>query len=229
MNLWSQMKLWFKMKTSAVLDKAEDPRQVFDYAYVQQQELLRTVKRGLVEVGTSKYQLEQQIRKRQARIPVLEERAKKAMAAGREDLARISLHRKQTSLGELIALEEQLAEVIDEERRLVATEQEIAIRVDQFRTRREIFSARYTAAEAQVQINEALIGVSSELAELCLALGRVEEKAQQMLARASAIDALLDNGVLDISLGTGDIFEAEFRQLEADNAIEEELKALKAG
>lgn len=229
MNLWSRMKLWFKMKTSAVLDQAEDPRQVFDYAYVQQQELLRTVKRGLIEVGTSKYQLEQQIRKRQARIPVLEERAKQAMAAGREDLARISLHRKQTSLGELLALEEQLAEVIDEEQRLVATEQQIAIRIDQFRTRREIFSARYTAAEAQVQINEALIGVSSELAELCLALGRAEEKAQQMLSRASAIDALLDNGVLDVSIGIGDIVEAEFRQIEADNAIEEELKALKAG
>jgi len=78
-----------------------------------------------------------------------------------------------------------------------------------------------------VQINEALIGVSSELAELCLALGRAEEKAQLMLSRASAIDALLDNGVLDVSIGIGDIVEAEFRQIEADNAVEKELKALR--
>ena len=70
MNLWSRMKLWFKMKTSAAFDQAEDPRQVFDYAYVQQQELLRTVKRGLVEVGTSKYQLEQQIRQLHSNIHV---------------------------------------------------------------------------------------------------------------------------------------------------------------
>lgn len=121
MNLWSRFKLWIKMKVNAVLDQAEDPRQVFDYAYVQQQEFLRTVKRGLVDVATTKYQLEYQFRKRQARLPDLEEQAKQSMAVEREDLARISLQRKQISLGEILALEEQLTEVIEEERKLVAT------------------------------------------------------------------------------------------------------------
>jgi phage shock protein A len=101
--------------------------------------------------------------------------------------------------------------------------------IDQFRTRREIFAARYNAAEAQVRINEALIGVSSELGELCLALGRAEEKAQHMLARASALDALVQDGVLDISIGSGDFVEAELRQITANNAVEEELKAHKEG
>ncbi len=229
MNLWSRFKLWIKTKVSAVLDQAEDPRQVFDYAYIQQQEFLRTVKRGLVDVATTKYQLEHQIRKRQARLPELEGQARQAMAAGREDLARIILQRKQISLGEMAALEEQLAEVVQEERKLVATEQQIAMHIDQFRTRREIFSARYNAAEAQVRINEALIGVSSELGELCLALGRAEEKAQHMLARASALDALVQDGVLDISIGTGDFVEAELRQIAANSAVEEEMKALKGG
>ena len=129
----------------------------------------------------------------------------------------------------MIGLQEQLAQVIEEERKLITTQQQIAIRIDQFRTRREIFLARYSAAEAQVRINEAFIGVSSELGELCLALGRAEEKAQHMLARASAIDVLLEDGVLDVSDGMGDIVDFQLRQLEADNAVEEELRALKAG
>jgi phage shock protein A len=128
-----------------------------------------------------------------------------------------------------LTLEEQLAEVIGEERKLVNTEQQIAMRIDQFHTRREVFSARYTAAEAQVRINEAMIAVSSELGELCLALGRAEEKTQYMLARASATNALLENGLLDVSIGIGDLVEAELRQLASDSAVEEELKALTAG
>ena len=99
MNLWSRIKMWINIKASAALEQTEDPRQVFDYAYAQQQELLRTVKRGLVEVATTKHQIEQQIGKRQAQIPILEEQARQAMAAGREDLTKIALHRKQTTLG----------------------------------------------------------------------------------------------------------------------------------
>jgi hypothetical protein len=50
-----------------------------------------------------------------------------------------------------------------------------------------------------------------------------------MLARASATNALLENGLLDVSIGIGDLVEAELRQLASDSAVEEELKALTAG
>jgi phage shock protein A len=229
MGFLSRIKLWLKIKTSSALEREEDPRQVMDYAYSQQQEFLRTVKQGLIEVATAKQQLQQQVDRQRAQIPKLEVQANQALTADREDFARIVLHRKQTALAELDGLEGQLAEVTEEEQRLAAAQQQIAARIAEFRTHREVVSARYTAAEAQVRINQSLTGVSGELGELSLALGRAEEKTQQMLARASALQTLIDGGVLETPFASGDLVEKELFKLRADNAVEEELGLLRSG
>ena len=139
----------FKSKASAALDRAEDPRELVEYAYSQQQELLRKTKQGLIEVTTSKVRLEQQASKLRAQVPRVEQQAGRALQMGREDLARIALQRKQTVLAELDQLELQAAEIGEDERLLAHTEQELAVRVEQFRVRRDSISARYSAAQAQ--------------------------------------------------------------------------------
>jgi phage shock protein A len=226
MGLWSRIKLIVGMKANRALDRAEDPRQVLDYALVQQQGLLMKVKQGVIEVATSKHQLRQQAEKLRVRVPQLEDQAMRALASGREDLARMALQRKRTSLDELDGLERQLAEMEQEEERLTLGHQQLAGRIEEFRTRREVMVARYTAAEAQVRVNEALTGVSGELAELSMAIGRAEEKTDRMLARASAIDALIDSGSLPAP-GGGDLIERELRQLESGKAVEDELAGLR--
>ncbi|MDX1616156.1 MAG: PspA/IM30 family protein [Candidatus Promineifilaceae bacterium] len=229
MGLWQRIMLFFKIRTSSTLDQAEDPRQTYDYAYAQQQELLRKVKQGLIEVATAKEQLAKQIRRQRARIPQLEKQAQQAVTMNREDLARVALGRKQRLLSELDGLEEQLAEVTNEETRLIAAQQQIADRIDAFRTHRDVMSARYTAAESQVRLREALGGVTGELGELSMALGRAEEKAQRMLARATAMDNLIECGSLELPLIGGDYVEQELRELASHSAVEQELAALKAG
>ena len=57
-NIRSRIALFFNVKTSAALDQVEDPREVLDYAYGQQQFQQRTVKRGLIEVAAARRQLE---------------------------------------------------------------------------------------------------------------------------------------------------------------------------
>jgi len=228
MGFWARFKLLFKIRTSAELDRMEDPRQVLDYAVHEQEAFLQTVRRGLVDVATAKQQLAQQVNTSQARIPRLEDQARQAVAADRVDLARMALNRKQTAVHELEGLELQLADLEDEERRLIAAEQQIADRVASFRIHREATAARYTAAETQVQIGESLSGVSGELGELSLALGRAEEKTRQMIARASALDALMAGGSLEPTILQGeDMVERELRQIAATNAVERELAALK--
>ena len=60
------------------------------------------------------------------------------------------------------------------------------------------------------------------------ALGRAEEKTERMRARASAIDALIDLGALDLPLGGDDAVERELRKAHAEQAVAERLAALKA-
>lgn len=51
----------FRIKANKVLDRAEDPREVLDYSYQQQQELLQKVRRGVADVATSRKRLELQM------------------------------------------------------------------------------------------------------------------------------------------------------------------------
>lgn len=227
MSIVTQIQMFFKIKTNAALDEMEDPRQTMEYAYARQQEMLRKVKQGLIEVATARRQIEFQARKLRERLPQLDDQASRALAAGREDLARIALQRKQTCLAELTQLEQQAAETAQEERKLTSAEQQFALRVEAFRTRRDSLSARYSAAEAQVGINESLSGVSNESASLGSAIERAEAKIERMQARASAIDALIENGSL-VPPGGGDPIERELSQLAASQAVEQELAALKA-
>jgi phage shock protein A len=227
MNLLARLQMFFNVKTANALDRLEDPRETLEYAYQGQLDMLRRVKQGLIEVATSRRQLEGQSKKLRQRVPLFEDQARRALAAGREDLARIALQRKQTALGELERLDRQAAEVAAEEARLTAAQQQFVIRLDTFRARRESLTARFTAAEAQVRIAESLSGVSAESAEMGITLERAEEKIERMVARASAIDALIENGALSVPAGE-DPIERELREIASSQAVEEALAALKA-
>src|SRR5215213_9788956 len=97
MGMFSRMSTIFKSKVNKALDKAEDPRETLDYSYEKQLELLQKVKRGIVEVTTSKKRLELQAQKIRDDSNTLDEQARRALAAGREDLARTVLQRKATA------------------------------------------------------------------------------------------------------------------------------------
>lgn len=45
----SRIALLFRSNANRVLDRAEDPREVLDYSYERQQEMLTKVRRGLAE------------------------------------------------------------------------------------------------------------------------------------------------------------------------------------
>ncbi len=227
MSIITQIQMFFRVKTNAALDQMEDPRQTLEYAYTRQSEMLRKVKQGLIEVATARRQIEFQVKKLRERLPQLDDQAARALAAGREDLARLALQRKQTCLAELTQLEQQANETAAEERKLTTAEQQFALRVEAFRTRRDSLAARYTAAEAQIGINESLSGVSNESSSLGEAIERAESKIERMQARASAIDALIENGALTPP-GGGDPIERELNQLAASQAVEQDLAALKA-
>jgi phage shock protein A len=227
MGILGRIFLFVRVRMGAILDRAEDPRQTLDYAHAQQQELLRQVRQGVIEVTTSKRLLEQQAQKLGEQVPHAENQAARAVAAGREDLARIALQRKQTAIAELTELEARLAEVAQEERKLGLAEQQLAARIEEFRVRRATLGARYAAAEAQTRVMESLTGVSSEFAQLGAAIGRAEERIERMQARATAIDALIDTGSLVAPGSALDPVESELRKLSANQAVEHELAALR--
>jgi phage shock protein A len=226
-NIRSRMALFFNIRSSAALDRLEDPREVLDYAYGQQQYQLRTVRRGLLEVAAARRQLQRQADRLDTRVQRLEDQARRALRANREDLARAALARKQSTLTERRRLNDQLAEVSAEEQRLSTADQHMTERVERFRLHRTVATARYAAAEAQASVGQALSGIDGdEEIELSLAVERSEERIDRLHARAEAIDALTESGALLQTPGD-DPLDREIDALAGAEAVEAELAALR--
>jgi phage shock protein A len=218
-----------KSKMNRILDTAEDPRETLDYSYEKQLEMLRNVKKGVVEMVAAKRRIQQQAVTVQANIEKLEAQAKQALEADREDLARLALQRKQAATVELQGLDEQIAGMEHEQEKLTQAEQRLQAKVSAFKTKKEVIKAQYTAAQAQVRIGSALSGISEEMGDISLAAERAENKTEQMRARAGAIDELASIGVLDDFSGTQDDISRELEALTSSQNVEDELSALKSG
>ena len=228
MGMLSRMSTIVKSKMSRILDNAENPNETLDYSYEKQLEMLRDVKRGVVQMVTAKRRIQQQATVVQSNMAKLDSQARQAMEAGREDLARLALQRKQASLIELQGLDEQISQMEMEQEKLTVAEQRLTAKVAAFRTKKETIKAQYNAAQAQVRIGEALSGVSEEMGDLTLAMERAENKTEHMRARAGAIDELSTIGMLDDFSGTRqDDISRELEQLTSSQNVEDELASLR--
>ena len=176
MGVLSRMSTVVKSKMNRILDNAEDPRETLDFAYEKQMEMLKKVKRGVVEMVTTKRRIEQQASKVRENILMLDKQASQALNADREDLARVALQRKQASLIELEGLDEQISNLELEQQKLTQSEQRLQAKVQAFRTKKEITKAQYNAAQAQVKIGAALSGLSEEMGDVSIAIERAESK-----------------------------------------------------
>jgi phage shock protein A len=223
-----RMSLVFKAKANKVLDKAEDPREVLDYSYQKQLELLTNVRKGVADVATSRKRVELQINQLQQQSDKLQSQAQQAINANREDLAREALTRKSGLTQQIADLQTQHANLQAEEEKLVLAQQRLQAKVEAFRTKKETIKATYTAAEAQTKINDAVAGIGEEMGDIGMAIQRAEDKTQQMQARAGAVDELLASGALDdLTAQPGDDIARQLNELSSQTDVEAELARMK--
>src|SRR2546421_6534213 len=118
----SRASLGVKAKFSKLLERAENPTETLDYSYEQQLVLLQNVKRGVADVVTAKKRLEMQTQKLEQSVVTLEQQARQALAANREDLARQALERKSAVQQQLVDLDQQVKGLEQQQEKLVASE-----------------------------------------------------------------------------------------------------------
>ncbi|MFE1290086.1 PspA/IM30 family protein [Streptomyces sp. NPDC058751] len=228
-GVMKRMGMIFRAKANKALDRAEDPRETLDYSYQKQLELLQKVRRGVADVATSRKRLELQLNQLQSQSSKLEDQGRKALALGREDLAREALSRRAALQQQVTDLETQHRTLQGEEEKLTLAAQRLQAKVDAFRTKKETIKATYTAAQAQTRIGEAFSGISEEMGDVGLAIQRAEDKTAQLQARAGAIDELLASGALDDQSGlVKDDIQSELDRISGGSDVELELQRMKA-
>jgi phage shock protein A len=227
MGLMSRTSNVVRAWISKLLDRAEDPAVTLDYSYERQLELLQNVKKGIADVVTAKKRLELQTKKLETELPKLDEQARQALGANREDLARAALERKAFAQQQLQSLDQQIDDLAAQQEKLTDSEKRLSAKVEAFRTQKETIKAEYSAAEAQVKIGEAATGIGEEMADTGLAIQRAQDKTEQMQARAAAVDELVESGTLEDYTSSGTQLDRELEQISAQSQVDADLERLK--
>jgi phage shock protein A len=230
-GLSGRMSTVVKAKISKLLDRAEDPAETLEYSYQKQIEQLQNVKKGIADVVTAKKRLQLQEESYKAQVVKLDTQARQALAAGREDLARTALERKNVAQTDLQSLDSQISALEQQQEQLTASEQRLRTKIEQFRSKKEVIKAQYSAAEAQVRISEAATGVGEEMADVGLAMQRAMDKTEQMKARASAVQELEAAGTFEdlttLTPGEDDL-DRQLKALSSTSEVDADLAKLRA-
>ena len=217
-----------KAKYSTWLNRAENPSETLDYSYEEQLRQLQNVKRGIADVATAKKRLELQYTGMQQQVDKLDDQAKQALKANREDLAREALTRKAAIQAQLSGIMEQGQQLEAQQQKLIEGEKTLSAKIESFRTQKEIIKAQYSAAEAQVKIGEAATGIGRNMEDVGMAVQRAKDKTQELQARANAIDELTAAGSLEDFTSSGDDIDRQLQQISQSGQVDDELAKMKA-
>jgi phage shock protein A len=226
MGLADRIREKIKTSAAAALAPAPDPRITHLTSHQKQRALRNQVGKAIENVTAAKQRLQAAADAVRERLPSLEDQARTELKAGRETMARLALQRRHVAAQELQTLNRQLSEVENEEVTLAMIEQRLSAQIEAFAARQEVIKARFSAAEAQVRINEAVTGVSEDFAELSATLRQAEERTESLQARATAIDRLVQEGDLAPISPTVESLDLRLGQDTTDAEIERQLTAL---
>jgi phage shock protein A len=176
----------------AFLAPAPDPRAAASSAASSRPDALRIVRNAMESVAAAHDQLAGRAGQLRERLESLESEAREALAGGSDDLARRILARRRIVASELEVLQRQLRTANDEVARLALVEQQLTARIEALATRERLLEARQDAAAIRVRVGEALVGLSDELDVGQDAPTDAERRAEELEARAAALDELLD-------------------------------------
>ena len=228
MGLTNRITTLLKQKVNTLLDKYEDPKEALDYSYQNQIETMNKLRRSIAEVVTAKTRLQMQKTKLVENIRTLDEESRRAIDQDREDLAKLALEKKNANMLQLQNLDKQIVDMQTQQDKLEQTEKRLSTKVEEFRSKKEVIKAQYTAAEAQVRIKENLTGISEEMADVGVAMNKAEDKTEQMKAKAQALDEMIDSGVLTDYTSNKDDIEGELEKMTVKSSVDQELAKLKA-
>ena len=116
-------------------------------------------------------------------------------------------------------MDAQHEQLTEQEQKMEQTLDALQKRVNDFRTRKEVLKAQYTAAQAVSSVDASVAGISTTIGRLGAALQRAQDKIQAMQARAGAMDELLQSGVLE-DVGGHDDIQAELDEVTSNSGVD---------
>lgn len=211
-----------KANINELLDKAEDPAKMVDQYLVDLTESLAEVKRETAGVMAEETRTRRAVDRNAEESARMEGLARKALAAGNEDDARVFLGKKQKldATGEELSKAAEAAHANAEKMRQM--HDKLVSDIEDLKARRETIKAKAAVARTQEMVSGYTSG--SDKAESAIeAFNRMEAKVDRDLDAANAMAELSEEPVDEAAA-----LKAKYADAADDAAVEDALAKLKA-
>jgi len=220
MGIFSRLKTLISSNVNDMIGKAEKPEKMLNQLIIDMQEQLLESKRAVALAIADEKKLEREVINQEAQAQEWERKAMLAVKAGKDDLAKEALLRKQEYDNAAAEYRKQWEVQKVSVEQLKESLRELQNKIEEAQRKKNLLIARAKRAEAQQKIQNTISSVSGNRSAFD-AFDRMAQKVEQMEAQADAARELED-------FTTSASLEKRFKELEkSDSSADLLLEDLK--
>ena len=225
MNLFDRAARVAKSNLNNVLKGMEDPEKIMNQAVEDMQKDLVKIRQSYAEVTATQRRLLKQKEQADAMGEDWYNRAKLALKAGNEELAREALNRRQQQTDQSDVLKDQIDSQGDAIDKLYEGMQALESKILEAKSKKEQLAARARTAKSTQQVNDMLGGLTGGTS--MDAFERMTEKVESLEAAAEVSAEMSSTAGMALPGSSEADMEKQFKMLEAGNSVDAELAKMK--
>ena len=219
MGLFDRFRRVVRSNINDMITKAENPEKMLNQLIVEMNEQLIESKKSVASAIADEKRLQRQLIEQRRNVETWEQRAMDAVRAGKDDLAKQALVRKQEHAEYAASYQEQYDGQHASVEQLKDSLRQLQQKIEEASRKKNLLIARAKRAEAQQRIQSTITATGNTSA--FDAFDRMASKVEEAEAQAEATDELAQIEASDAHL------EKQFQELESGGADQmlEDLKS----
>ena len=197
MGMFDRLRRLIRSNVNDAVRKAENPEKMLNQLILDMNKQLTEAKRNVATAITEEKRLHRQVEEQRNNAAEWERRAMVALRAGKEDLAREALARKQREDQYVEQLSSQYDKQHDAVEKLKSSLRELQDRIEEAQRKKNLLVARAKRAEAQKKIQEIITGLGDTSA--FDAFDEMSRRVEQLEIETEALEEV-ENDSADRSL-----------------------------
>ncbi|HFB55250.1 MAG TPA: phage shock protein PspA [Hellea balneolensis] len=215
MGIFSRMGDIINSNLNSMIDKAENPEKIARLIIQEMEDTLVEVRTSAARNIAEKKELKRKAAQYDERADEWAVKAELALAKDRDDLARGAVAAKQQAAQMADVVRKEIAILDEAVSKADADLEKLQSKLNEAKAKHKALMMRGAVAKNQIKMRTHM--TTNKVDDALARYERMERKVDELEAHVEAFD-----------LGSGQSLESQFAALEADDAVEEELAALKA-